>query len=214
MAKDAFKNKVQSWDRDPDAWYQEPAWPSERLFAVEAFEGRVVDPCAGSGTVVRSAKAAGLSAEGYDLHDRGFAHVRGGLDFMDPADPYLHGTWPADNIVSNPPYATWAQVGRLRPNGAKDRLDEEFLRVALTRARSKVAIFMLSGWINSAKRSAWIETLPLYREYRCTPRPSCPPGTYLQAGNKAGNGKNDYSWFVFLKGFTGSPTIHWLRGGA
>ena len=198
------------WDRDPDAWYQEPSWPAERLFAVERFEGRVVDPCSGAGTIPNAARAAGLRAEAYDLRDRGFPGVIGGKDFFDPY-AYMPGTWPADNIVSNPPYATWAQLGRDRPPGAMPRAEEEFLRLALTRARCKVALFLPAGWLHGEKRGAWLETLPLYRVYLVGPRPSCPPGTFLQAGNEAGNGTGDYSWFVFLKGFAGAPTVHWLR---
>lgn len=198
------------WEREPDSWYVEPAWPSERLFAVEPFEGRVVDPCAGMGTIVRSAAAAGLRAEGFDLRDRGFDYVRGGKDFFS-AD-WLHGTWPCENIVSNPPYATWAQLGRAAPYpGAAPRSDDEFVLLALSRVMSKVAVFLPSGWINGAKRGAWLESMPLYRVYLIGPRPSCPPGQIRAAGQATGNGETDYSWFVFLKGFSGHPTVHFLR---
>lgn len=201
------------WDREPDAWYVEPSWPSERLFAVERFEGRVVDPCCGMGTIPNAARAAGLQAEGYDLRDRGFPGVTGGKDFF--STDWLHGTWPCENIVSNPPYATWGQLGRVRPTrDARNRAEEEFLRVSLTRARRKVALFLPSGWINGEARGAWLESLPLYRVYLIGPRPSCPPGPFLRDGGKAGNGTGDYSWFVFLIGFQGAPTVHWLRRDA
>jgi hypothetical protein len=201
------------WARDPAAWYQEPAWQSERLFAMERFEGRVVDPCAGSGTIIKSAKAAGLQAEAYDLRDRGFDGVRGGLDFFDRKS-WPVGVWPAENIVSNPPYATWEQLGRGRPNpDSMARAEDEFLAQALDRVRSKVAVFMPSGWLNSEARGRWIETLPLYRVYLIGPRPSCPPGEFLRAGGQSGNGTSDYSWFVFLKGYEGAPTVHWMRRG-
>jgi hypothetical protein len=206
----SVSRKSSVWDRDPDAWYQEPSWPSDRLFQLEKFQGRVVDPCAGLGTIPNAARNAGLDAEGYDLRDRGFSRVTGNRDFF--THDWLHGTWPTDNIVSNPPYATWAQLGREKPSpDAMPRAEEEFLRLALIRARRKVAIYMLSGWLHSEARGRWIETLPLYREYRIGPRPSCPPGRVIQAGQKAGNGTGDYSWFVFLNGYVGAPTLHWLR---
>lgn len=205
------RNQSTQWARDPDAWYQEPAWPSERLFAVEPFDGRIVDPCAGSGTIINSAKAAGLRGQAYDLRDRGFPGVQGGKDFFD-IERWMIGAWPVENIVSNPPYATWAQLGRDKPTqDSMARAEDEFLVQALNRTTSKVALFLPSGWLNSEKRGAWIENLPLYRVYLIGPRPSCPPGTFLQAGGKAGNGTGDYSWFVFLKGFRGAPTLHWLR---
>lgn len=198
--------------RDPDNWYREEPWCSERLFAVERFEGRVVDPCAGFGTIANAARAAGLQAEAYDLRDRGFEGVKGGVDFFEPRGwAYTPGIFPCDNIVSNPPYATWKQLGQPRRDVAMARSEDEFLRLALRRARYKVALFLPSGWLNSDERGQWIETLPLYRVYLCSPRPSCPPGPYIQAGGKVGGGSTDYSWFVFLRGFSGTPTVHWLR---
>lgn len=208
------RNQSAQRTRDIDAWYQEPSWPSERLFDVEKFDGRIVDPCAGSGTIINSATKAGLRGEAYDLRDRGFANVTGGIDFFD-RKAWTPGIWPADNIVSNPPYATWAQLGRKKPHeDALPRAEDEFLVQALGRVRSKVAVFLPSGWINSDKRGRRIQELPLYRVYLIGPRPSCPPGEFIRAGGNVGNGTGDYSWFVFLKGYCGAPTVHWLRRDA
>jgi hypothetical protein len=195
------------FERDPDNWYQEEAWTSQRLFAVERFEGRVIDPCAGSGTIVKNALDAGLRAEGYDLRYRGFPDVTEGVDFFRHA--LSSNMMRTDNIVSNPPYGRWS---RNKPEGVvRERIEEEFLRLALELARHKVALFLPTVWMTGAERGRWMETLPLYRVYNLAPRPSCPPGTWLAAGNKAGNGTKDFSWFVFLKGFEGHATIHWLR---
>jgi hypothetical protein len=196
------------FERDPDNWYQEEAWTSQRLFAVERFHGRVVDPCAGSGTIVKSATAAGLQAEGYDLRKRGFREVIGNCDFFKNKE--FGGYGPADNIVSNPPYGSFETDNR-PPYATRSRIEEEFLLQALTLAKCKVALFLPTVWMTGAERGRWMETLPLYRVYNLAPRPSCPPGSWLAAGNKAGNGTKDFSWFVFLKGFEGHATIHWLR---
>jgi hypothetical protein len=198
--------------RQPDAWYVEEAWCAERLFQDEVLPGRIVDPCAGRGTIVRAGLNAGLRIEGYDLRDRGSPVVRGGYDFFEANPTYLHGTFPCDCIVSNPPYTTWAQVGRDRPDHIEHaRLDDAFLDLALQRARVKVCLFLPTGWINAEKRSRWLKNLPFYREYKLSPRPSCPPGEYLEAGKKAAEGRVDFSWFVFLHGYQGHPSIHWLR---
>lgn len=189
------------WDREPDNWYREPAWVTRALCEAEAFTGRTVDPCAGAGSTIDGAAAAGVQVEGMDLRDRGHPGVRGGVDFFAPFP--THGVWPADNILSNPPY------GR-HPDGGR-RLEERFLQLALERARSKVALFLLAGWINGAERGRWLETTPLYRIYLIGPRPSCPPGHLIAAGEKAGNGTGDYAWLVWLKGYQGAPTVHWLR---
>ena len=61
---------MSAFARDPDNHYVEPAWVSRRLFEVERFAGRIVDPCAGFGTMVASARLAGLQADGFDLRAR------------------------------------------------------------------------------------------------------------------------------------------------
>jgi len=195
------KSKI--FARHTDNWYVEPKWVSERLFDVEDFGGLIVDPCAGGGNIISAALSKGLDAQGYDLRDRGGSSVLSGYDFIS-GEGYLHGSSPFPNIVSNPPYGRHIS-GR--------RIEEIFIERALKWSRGKVAVFLETKWANAEKRGAWLETLPLYREYRLGPRPSCPPGEYLLEGNKAGGGTKDYSWFVFLKGFQGSPTLHWLRRG-
>lgn len=193
--------------RDPDNHYVEPSWVSERLFAVERFEGRVVDPCAGFGRIVASARAAGLQAEGYDLRQRDpfvYGYIPGDYDFLVPQGSYMPGTWPADNIVSNPPFGP-------APYKGGRRLEEAFIERALARARCKVAVFLPAAFLNGSARGAWLEALPLYRVWFCSPRPSCPPGHVVAAGKEGGSGTTDYAWLTFLKGFSGSPSIHFLR---
>lgn len=214
-APESVERKSKIWKRQPDAWYVEESWCAERLFQDEMFPGRIVDPCAGRGTIVQAGHDLGLDVEGYDLRDRGNVLVRGGKDWFAEASPYLHGTFPCDCIVSNPPFATWSQVGREKPDHiSHNRLDDAFLDISLRRARVKVALFLPTTWISSDDRSRWLETLPFYREYRITPRPSCPPGEYREAGHKAEGGRVDFSWFVFLHGYQGDPTVHWLRRDA
>lgn len=210
MARAEGFKKNPKWARDPDAWYVEEQWCADRLFEDEDFPGRTVDPCAGGGNIVRAGQKAGRQVEGYDLRDRAPGLVQGGFDFFDRLS-YTPGIWPADNIVSNPPYATWTQIGRETPKGAMARVEDEFVAQALDRIRCKLAVFLPAGWINSDERSKWLEGFPLYRVYICTPRPSCPPGTYLAAGGKPKDGQSDFNWYVFLRGYQGHPEVRWLR---
>jgi hypothetical protein len=50
--------------REESDHYVEPAWCSARLFQVERFEGSIVDPACGWGTIVIEAMKAGYSAVG------------------------------------------------------------------------------------------------------------------------------------------------------
>ena len=52
---------------------------------------------------------------------------------------------------------------------------------------------------------------PPQRIYAITPRPSCPPGAYIEAGGEAEGDTKDYVWIVWDR--TAPPTattFHWL----
>lgn len=76
------------FDRERHEWYVEPHWCSERLFAVEQFEGAVWDPCCGFGRIPLSAVKAGHTAVGTDIRDRGYVDFAGKLDFLDGGNAY------------------------------------------------------------------------------------------------------------------------------
>ena len=81
------------FERARNDLYVEPSWCSERLFAVETFPPPIWDPCGGTDTIPRSARAAGLEARGTD--------ISAGCDFLlitPVCDP------PVFSIVTNPPY--------------------------------------------------------------------------------------------------------------
>lgn len=171
--------------REANEHYVEPAWCSRRLFEVERFQGYVVDPACGWGTIVISARQAGIEAAGYDIIDRGWDSIMTGTDFLTSSITY-------DNIVTNPPF---------------DRM-QEFVMHAVVRSRYKTAIVFPVARLPAAH---WLECLPLARVYHLTPRPSMPPGKYIAAGNKPAGGRVDYCWLVFEHGHRGSPEMKWLH---
>ena len=89
------------------------------------------------------------------------------------------------NIVMNPPF--------FRAKGA-----EAFIRKALSLATGKVCAFVDIRFIAGAERAngLFAEHCP-HRIWIITPRVSCPPGEYLAAGHKAGNGSSDWCWLVW-----------------
>ena len=133
--------------------YIERPWCSARLFAVETFPGIIWDPCAGTGTIIRSARAAGLEARGTDISD--------GFDFLSiecVQDP------PVFSIVTNPPFAITSKI----------------VERALALGAVKIAIFFPTASVHAAWR--WLQPLPFAKEYRLTPRPSAPPTTAKKVG--------------------------------
>lgn len=190
------ERKSHVWVRSEGDWYIEPAWCSERLFEDERFDGEIVDPACGVGTIVGAALRAGHEAVGCDKVSRGFGNF--------PIHDFMLAEWRCgdrpDNIVSNPPF----KLCRI-----KDGL-VSFPKLALQRARRKVALLLPTDWIQGDKRARWLAETPLYRVYFMCPRPSMPPGEAVLAGAKAEGGKQDFAWFVWLQGFEGTATVHWL----
>ncbi len=182
--------KAHVWEKEPDGWYVEPQWLSERLFAVEEFHGDVWDPACGMGRIPDAARAAGHAAVATDIVDRGYPHFSGQLDFLQADRPR------AANLVCNPPY---------------DHC-EAFAHRALELTTGTVAMIWLLRRLNAAH---WLGGTPLARVYLLTPRPSMPPGHVILAGEKPGGGSQDFCWLVWEHGHVGPPEMHWLhRDGA
>ena len=208
---------------EPLSWYVEERWVSAALFDEETFVGEVIDPCAGIGNVVFSARARGLTAYGSDLVKRA-AGIAGGRDFLvdnwrrphPRPQPHPHprplshpstssgrGGEGDYSIVGNPPWG-----GRLN-------LLRAFAEAACERAE-KVALLAPAHRLAAA--GAWLAALPLKRVLFVSPRPAMWPGPiYLRkfaAGESLGNGFQDFVWLIFQRGFRGAPRTGWLRGGA
>lgn len=177
------------WAREVNEHYVEPSWVSERLFDKEDFVGGIHDPCCGFGTVVQAAIAAGLTASGADIVDRGFAEGK--------VEDFFTTTAMRDNFVFNPPF------DRTR------KLTRAFIRHALAHSRDKTAVIFPVASLNAAR---WLQDLPLRRVWLLSPRPSMPPGSYIAASNKPEGGRVDFCWLLFETGFDGCPEMAWLRG--
>jgi len=171
--------------REQSDHYVEPTWTSARLFQVEKFEGSIVDPACGWGTIVIEARRAGYNAAGSDIVDRGFDSTRTPSDF-------LASTTVFDNIVTNPPFD----------------IAPQFITHAVKHTRRKVAAIFL---VRRLPAASWLRALPLARVLLLTPRPSMPPSSHIQAGGKVGGGTQDFCWLVIDHDHQGEPSIGWLR---
>jgi hypothetical protein len=173
------------WVPQPECWYVEPPWCSNRLFDVEVFIQEVIDPCCGGGNIVRAAREHHLPTVGWDLVDRGFPGtvVRDFLTYSGPAPR---------NLVFNPPFG----------------IARAFIEHAVKIARHKIAALFPVARLNAAQ---WLRQLPLSRVWLLSPRPSMPPGEYLARGEKPQGGRVDFAWLVMVRGFSGSPELRWLH---
>lgn len=191
-----ISNQRRQWPRASGEWYVEPPSATEVLLRAERFPGRVHDPACGQGNIVNAAIAAGYEATGSDIVRRtDAAWFTGESDFLSPdADPIV------GSIICNPPF--------YRAEGT-----ELFIRKALEHSRAKVAMFTDIRFMAGGRRANGIfRELPPHRIWIVTPRVSCPPGEYLAAGNKAGNGSSDWCWMVWSNCCPYKGTsIGWLR---
>ncbi len=181
------------WARDPDDFYLEPRWCDEALFRMEPFEGMIVDPACGTGRILDAARAAGHHTTGFDIRDRSPQHQFGIASVFDMGAMF-------ENIVSNPPYL----------------YADRFLEWCVQHSIRKTALLLRAQWANAGTRSRWLESLPLRRVLAITPRPSMPPGAVVLAQGDKGDrgingGQQDYSWFIFERGFVGRPEFGWAR---
>ncbi len=84
-------------------------------------------------------------------------------------------------------------------------MTEAFIRHALKRlSLKKLAVFTDIKFLTSARRANGLYAeLPPSRVWMISPRPSCPPGAYIAAGNKPQGGTADFCWIVWDR--TASP---------
>ena len=178
--------KSHIFPREQNEHYVEPSWVSRRLFETEPFQGAIVDPACGWGRIVIEARRARHCAAGFDLVDRGWDSTRTPLDFFTVNERF-------DNIVTNPPFACVP----------------EFITHAVECARYKVAAIFPFARLVAAH--GWLDRLPLARVLMLTPRPSMPPGRYIKAGGKVGQGRADFCWLIFEHGSSGVAEFGWLH---
>jgi hypothetical protein len=198
------ERKSHIWERGALDWYVEEPRASAAMFEVERFVGPIWDPCCGQGNILRSyLNSRGACCIGTDVVRRCGDDLPfyAELDFLSEFD---HATMiPAfhSNIVMNPPF--------FRAKGA-----EAFIRKALRLASGKVAAFVDIRFIAGAERANGLfAEHPPHRIWIVTPRVSCPPGEYLAAGGKAGNGSSDWAWLVYdmTAPAPSFPQLGWLR---
>lgn len=174
---------ARAYDRAPDEWYVEPTRCTEQLIEVEPLPGVVLDPACGQGNIVTTLLAAGIDAYGSDIRDRAGAPrwFLGQSDFLKDEPRIL-----PDHIVCNPPF--------YRGEGT-----EAFIRRALELSVGKVCIFSQTTFLHgSARATGLYRTRAPDRVWIITPRPSCPPGHKLAAGEiEAKGGTTDWAWFVW-----------------
>jgi hypothetical protein len=129
----------------------------------------------------------GFSVRSTDIVDRGSVLQDEVLDFLKTRPENLR------DIITNPPYKFAAEF-------VKQALD-------ISCAYVKVAMFLKLTFLESEKRKQLFDRYPPERIYVFRNRVDCwKNGVKPEKPSKA----VCYAWFVWVKGFDGSPEIHWI----
>ena len=171
-------------ERQEDDYYATEPRATELLLDEEKFDEWVLEPACGQGHMSDVLVSRGYKVLSCDKVDRGYGVVKNFFDFT---------SWHGD-IVTNPPY----------------KFSKEFVEHALEiiEPGHKVAMFLKLQFLEGKQRKKLFLSTPPTVVYVSSKRLNC-----------AKNGRFDlqpssavaYAWFVWEKGFKGSPIIKWIN---
>lgn len=159
----------------------------ELLLEQEAFSLYVWEPACGEGHISKVLQAHGFNVRSTDLINRGFGVAD--VDFLSIRDP--DNTCQSD-IITNPPY-----------KHAKEFV-EQALR--LVKPGGKVAMFLKLTFLEGQNRRSLFKRFPPKTVYVSSGRLECGKN-----GVFTGTSAVAYCWFVWQKGFSGTPEIKWIN---
>lgn len=170
---------------DKDYYATEPA-ATDWLVRIEKFHGPILEPSCGEGHISRQLIKAGYTVVSRDIADRGYGEV---ADFLSPDNT----RWDGD-IVTNPPYA----------------FARQFVEKALSIVSDgrKIAMFLKLTFLEGKHRAELFKLCPPRRVWVSHSRLKCAKnGDFEHTDGSA----TAYAWFVWEKGFKGTPEIHWFN---
>lgn len=171
--------------RHPDDFYETPEIATEELLKREKFPGGIWEPACGAGAISKVLSRHGYFVVGSDIRKDNIGGDYPGLDFLEHEFP---GQCPSPkSIITNPPFSlALAFILRsLREPGVE-----------------KIAMFCRIQLLESQERytELWSK-YPASRVYIFSKRVTCSSeGVKIMA----------FAWYIWEKGFTGHPEIHWI----
>lgn len=160
----------------------------ELLLEVESFNKSIWECACGQGHISKVLEAAGYEVRSTDIVDRGYG--TGGIDFLKEVHE-----WDGD-IITNPPY----------------KYAKEFVEQALRTVKdgAKVAMFLKLTFMESKSRKGLFTSYPFKTLYVSSSRLQCAKNGEFSKYKGAGTAIA-YGWYVWEKGYKGSPSIKWIN---
>ena len=179
-------------ERETNDYYATLPIATELLLGLETFSTDILEPCCGQGHISKVLEAHGYNVESFDLIDRGYG--TGGVDFLQ------YNETVDKDIITNPPYVQAA----------------EFVEHAIDIITNghKVAMFLKLTFLEGQGRRALFTKYPPKTVYVSVSRLGCAKNGEFKI-DKNGNLKADsavaYCWYIWQKGFKGSPELKWFN---
>lgn len=172
-------------ERQEHDYYATEPLATRLLCDVECLAPKVWEPACGEGHMANVLKDYHYEVHATDLVDRGYGDV---MDFLTANEQ-----WDGD-IVTNPPY----------------KYAQEFVEKALSLIPDgrKVCMFLKLTFLEGKKRRELFKNYPPQRIYVSSSRLKCAMnGDFESVGGSA----TCYAWFVWVKGYSGAPMVHWIN---
>ena len=179
-------------EREVNDYYATPPSAVEMLLELENFSKSIMEPACGQGHIAEVLKSHGYTVCATDLVNRGYGVW--GVDFFNINEPTDM------DIITNPPYS----------------MAKEFVEHAMEIVTDghKVAMFLKLTFLEGQGRRELFRKYPPKIVYVSTSRIGCAKNGEFKK-DKNGNLKADsavaYCWYVWQKGFNGTPTLKWFN---
>lgn len=172
-------------ERVNNDFYATPEESTRALLAVEEIVYPAWEPACGQGHIARLLDGGDVLAS--DLVDRGYGKVQ---DFLTSNESESYAT-----IITNPPF----------------NLFQEFAEKALRVSERKVILFGKLQALEGKKRATFLENSPLKTVYVFKSRQNpLRNGLSVDEDGKPWASTMAFAWFVWEKGYQGSPVIKWI----
>ncbi|SFL49580.1 NAD(P)-dependent oxidoreductase [Lactococcus garvieae] len=195
MSKDWTGNRVASFAtlgannhsdviREVNDYYATDPRAVEMLLEKEKFNSIILEPSCGEGHISRVLLDGGYAVKSSDLIDRGFGDVK---DFFEIDE--FNG-----DIITNPPY-------KIALDFVKHSLD-------IIPEGNKVAMFLKLQFLEGKARKEFYKNNPPKKIYVASGRLVCAMNGDFE---KYKSSAVAYAWFIWEKGYKGSPEIDWIN---
>lgn len=167
--------------RPENDFYPTPPQGTKLLFKNETFIGDIWEPACGDGAMSTIIEEYGYRVLSTDLEPRGYGDQ---LDFLSSTNLL------APNVVTNPPFS----------------IAQEFATHALELGCKKLALLVKLQFLETQKRTEWLETTPLKNVWVSKSRLSL----YRNGVKMKNGGMIAFCWCVWERDYIGRPMLGWV----